>query len=403
MHICLLCRTFHQYRGGAESYCYMMAKAFAQRGHTVHIVTATGAEKYYLEDMGERVKIHKIPFNTEPFRGAWRIKKIIALNNFRYARVVSKKINEISKKYPLDIIESAEYLAEAFWYARKKKIPLSVRLHGYYGLKEAYENNLLKTNLKLRTTWGMQRYLLQNADLITVVSDDFGNLARKIWNLKNKKIDIIPIGIDQKIFTPNGVKTKELSILFAGRLEETKGIAVIAEAMPLFLKEFPNIKFKFAGADKKRKNGDGTWAEYLLKKFPQENIEILGALPTEELIPHYQNSLIAIFPSSYEAGGTVALEAMACGCATIVTNVGAFRENVRDGLDGILIPPDNPKSLVEAIKKLITDDVLREKISKMAVERITNNFSLDEIAQHTLFRYQDVINNFNKKNHENRH
>ena len=391
MNICFLIRTFHRFRGGIETYTYHMARFLSAQGHRVHIITQKGEEKFYKEDLGPSVSIHQIDFKHEPFPGYWRIDKQLPVSEYRYARAVAQKIDEIERKHGIDVIETPA-MTEGFWHLRWRKTPFVVRLHGYHGLKERYLQGTLKNNPRKYLLWQMERELLQRAAAVAAVSQDFAGLIKEIFECPQRTIEVVPNGVDPKLFKPDG-GLREPWILFVGRLQESKGIGVLAQAIPEIIRDFPDVKFLFAGRETaaKAKGSKQTWKDYLLHTLPKARLVFLGQLSTEELIPYYQKSRVAVFPSLYEPGGIVALEAIACGCPMVASNIGGFAEAIRDGEDGLLIPVKHPQALAAAVKIILQEPALAEKFSRNGLNRIKEKFDLERLSREMVGVYEKAI------------
>jgi glycosyltransferase involved in cell wall biosynthesis len=105
-----------------------------------------------------------------------------------------------------------------------------------------------------------------------------------------------------------------------------------------------------------------------LKERP--NVHVTGALPHPLAIEALRRSLFTVAPSLWpEPFGIVALEASAAGKPVVASNIGGLRDIVVDGETGLLIPPDDRVALVEAMRRLIDDDGLRERLGAAAAAR----------------------------------
>jgi len=390
LKICFLCRTFLTYRGGTESYYFRMANALASRGHGVHIVTQKGDEKSYLNQLHKSVNVHQVDFNEDPFMGYQLIQKFIPITRLRYAKSVEKKIKEIEATQHLDAIQFPDWSFDGIYLFGQQEIPLIARLHGTPNYSSFYPSKGIKPSMKTRFIWRMCRRMIFQADSIFANSNDFARLVKQSLHY-DKPIKVIYNGIDQSIFKPSTISMREQSILFVGRLEWYKGIDVVAKAIPLVLKDYPDVRFIFAGVPGKYNNTQKTWEDYLKENIPSKNLVFFGQVSQEKIVLLYQTSLISILPSIYEPQGVAALESMACGCATITTMVGGFPESIRDGEDGILVPVNDPESLAQAVKLLLRDDALRNKISINAIKKITSRFNLNALVEETIAYYQNEI------------
>jgi glycosyltransferase involved in cell wall biosynthesis len=105
-----------------------------------------------------------------------------------------------------------------------------------------------------------------------------------------------------------------------------------------------------------------------LKERP--NVHVTGAWPHALAIEALRRSLFTVAPSLWpEPFGIVALEASAAGKPVIASDIGGLRDIVVDGETGLLVPPDNRVALVEAMRRLIGDDGLRERLGAAAAAR----------------------------------
>jgi glycosyltransferase involved in cell wall biosynthesis len=95
-------------------------------------------------------------------------------------------------------------------------------------------------------------------------------------------------------------------------------------------------------------------------------VHLLGHQPPEGLFPAVAAADIVVMPSLWEAFGIVALEAMALGRPIVASAAGGLRELVRDGRDGVLVPPDDPSALAGALMRLLGDHPLRERLGASA-------------------------------------
>ena len=105
----------------------------------------------------------------------------------------------------------------------------------------------------------------------------------------------------------------------------------------------------------------------------------------------YKCADVAVFPSTYEPFGIVALESMLSGTPTVVSDVGGLNEIVDHGVDGMKSYAGNPNSIADSVLALLYDQGLCNNISKNAKAKVKNNFNWNKIAQDTHYVYERAI------------
>ena len=116
-----------------------------------------------------------------------------------------------------------------------------------------------------------------------------------------------------------------------------------------------------------------------------------GRRPRSELIEHYYNSDVFVFPSIWNEGfGAPPVEAMAAGTPVVATRSGAITETVKDHETGFLLEKNDCHALADAILKLFENDTLRERMGRAARKRVLQLFQWDRIIAAMYDRYQSL-------------
>lgn len=151
-------------------------------------------------------------------------------------------------------------------------------------------------------------------------------------------------------------------ILFAGRLEPMKGVDTLLDAFAQIAHAFPNAHLRIVG--------DGSQRDILQKRHPllteSGRITFVGALPPYGVYEEMLQSEIFCGLSRSEALGNVFIEAQACGCAVIGSNVGGIPDVILDGKTGILVQPDHKQIAAAALERLLNDQDLRNRLGQAA-------------------------------------
>lgn len=125
-----------------------------------------------------------------------------------------------------------------------------------------------------------------------------------------------------------------------------------------------------------------------------EHVKFAGFVK-EELKPlYYKASDIFVLPSTrkHESFGIVNLEAMACGLPIVASKIGGVPDIVKDGENGLLVPPRDSEALADAIIYLLENEDVRRKMSKRGREMV-KNYSWDKIAEQYEEVYEEVLGN----------
>ena len=167
-----------------------------------------------------------------------------------------------------------------------------------------------------------------------------------------------------------------------------KGLLYLLRALQLLRNEI-EVKLTVVG----RISADSQQASSLVEEYGlKDRVTFRGRISTEELVKHYSAAEIAVVPSLYEGFGFPAAEAMSCNVPLIATKAGALPEVAgKDGEVGILVPPADPDALAAAIKRLLSDELLRRKMGEAGRKRVERNFTWEKAAKRILEVYQELM------------
>ena len=386
MRICLVSSEYPPETGwgGIGTYTYTIAHGLIKLGHEVHVIAyAPDKEIEYLD---KEVRVYRI--RQKKIKWAGRFEKSLLLSTLLYSIRVSGKIKELIDRYKLEIVEAPEWGSEAFWYSLNKTIPLIVRFHTPRFLIQ--ELNSLPWTFRVRLLCLLEKIAALRADLLTSPSRAMAEIIAKKYNIAKSKIKVIANPIDKDYFLPSGVENK-LTVLFVGRLEYRKGAHILAKAIPEVIKTFPDAKFIFIGNDSPSSPEKGSMMEYLLRiANGAKNLQFIGHTDRDKLLEYYRKSTICVFPSLWEAFGYTALEAMACGKPTIITDRFGISEFLsRDAL--IQVKPQDHMALAKAITDLLGNLEMRERLSKNSREAAVEYFSQESITNKYVEMLQQYI------------
>ncbi|MCX6809701.1 MAG: glycosyltransferase family 1 protein [Candidatus Berkelbacteria bacterium] len=224
--------------------------------------------------------------------------------------------------------------------------------------------------------------VLKIAKKVICISNSTRKDVLKLSKVNPEIVEIIYPG--RKIFSkiagvlPNNLK-KDSYILSVGTIEPRKNLTGLFEAYSR-LGEKLQQQYPLVVAGGRGWN-EGKIFEKLKELNLQNKVIFTGFVEDEILARLYTDCKIFIYPSLYEGFGLPVLEAMSFGAPTITSNISSMPEVIGDA--GILVDPKNPEQISKAIEALISQDKIRNDLSKKALIK-SLNFSWDFAAQETL-------------------
>ena len=274
--------------------------------------------------------------------------------------------------------------------AQQKKIALVSTINSWY----ANEHGKVSLKGKIYTT--LELATNSNLDLyITVSENDRQSLLRS--NIPNEKIELIYNAVNtnsQNISHNTDLLRRQYSIpqnsiicIAVGRLVAIKGFDILIQTAHLLGQQLENVHFLIVG--------DGQCKPELLDQVNalgvNKSVTFAGYQDHETVLSFVKSSEIFIMPSRYEGTPIALLEAASLGIPVIASNVGGIPELVQDQVHALLVPPDDPQSLAQAVKRIINDKKLAETLSANAVERIKEKFNIDRQLELTWSAYQKAL------------
>jgi mannosyltransferase len=211
---------------------------------------------------------------------------------------------------------------------------------------------------------------------------------------------VVPHGISLERFAPPADKLKvwqrtglagRYGIGVFGRVRPDKGSDIYVEAMLELLPEFPDYTAVIAGLCQPQHE---SFKQALLDKIAlqglSDRIIFLGEIAPAEVGQWYQNVLITVACPRYEPFGLTPLEGMACGCAVVASDTGAFRTIVDEGVTGHVVPTDDVAALVAALRIVMQDPLRAADMGRLGRQRVEQQFSVEREAEGVAAVYQSV-------------
>jgi len=213
-------------------------------------------------------------------------------------------------------------------------------------------------------------------------------------------ITVVPNGVDLDRFSPHrssqgtaalraalGIPPGAFLIGVVARLEPEKGHRYLLGAMPAIVNAVPDAWLLLVG--------EGSQTDALraqagsLPLQARERVVIAGFQTDVESVTQALD--VAVMPSLREAQGLALLEAMAARRPVVASAVGGIPETIRDGVDGLLVPPADPQALAAAVVRLAADRRLRDRLAASGRRRVEDRFSVAASVRQVEAIYEEEL------------
>ncbi|CAN5259509.1 glycosyltransferase family 4 protein [soil metagenome] len=200
-------------------------------------------------------------------------------------------------------------------------------------------------------------------------------------------VRVVPNGVDVELFA--SARAASLppgrALLFVNRLEPRKGFRVATEAFELLAGRYPDVLLVVAGDGAERVLVAG------LPEGAKGRVILLGSVPHEDLPPYHAAAELFLAPATgRESFGIVLVEAMAAGLPVVASDIPGYREVVRDGVEALLVPPEDAPALAAALGRILDDQELAASLGaagRMRAER----YRWEAVAADVESAYREAI------------
>jgi glycosyltransferase involved in cell wall biosynthesis len=241
-------------------------------------------------------------------------------------------------------------------------------------------------------------YIERNENIFIVTNSVYTkNDIIEHTGISGKRIFPTLLGYDEKICYPDESKPTEIAgnamsgkpyFLYVGGIDQRKNITGILDAFSVINKKYPDTELLLAGCT----DNNGNDLEVRIDEMARSgNVKKLGFVSDDERRVLYSHATAFLFPSHYEGFGLPVLEAMACGCSVITSNVSSLPEVAGDA--GILIDPKNTEQLIFEMERVLLSPSLQSDLRQKGLER-AKLFSWDRTAEMTEQVYEKVMKEF---------
>ena len=416
MKICLLTYRGNPYSGGQGIYIYYLARELHHMGHEVDVISS-----HPFPELSEGITLHRLKSSSIYHRDTSFKKNFLkgrSLTDFgelfttkygifsdplAFSVRAYAKVKELCKSRKFDIIHDNQGLGYALLLMKNLGIPVIATIHHPLTIDKRAD---LEQADGLRSKWGvhmfyflthMQAFVARRLDRVITVSQSSAKEITRSFKVNPDKLRVVYNGTDTDIFQPIEEETSNKNgLIMVGNTDDRKkGVIYLLKALQLLADD--KVRLNIVDDPWQRSpHGDEveppppSYSLRMLEKFGVDGlVSFTGRLTKEELARQYSRAEIAVVPSLYEGFGFPASEAMACGVPVIASSGGALPEVVGDA--GILVPPGEPGPLAEAIKRLLKDKQLQQKLGEAGRRRVQQEFSWEQAANKTVKVYQELL------------
>jgi len=318
--------------------------------------------------------------NAEPFLREVEQSGFIAYgfqNDMPHLIAATRELIRLLKQHQIQILCAHGHKARMLgWFATKYlRIPIIGISHGWTG-----------ENKKIQFFERIDKWMHHRMDHVVCVSQGqadkvirFGTPAGRVSVIYNAvRMDRFDIPSDisfrqrlESLF-PNKPK---LIVGSAGRLSPEKGFDILVSATEKLAQSIPDIGIVIFG--------DGFLQEPLQKQIDELGISSSVVLAgfTDQLDQYMHHFDLFVQSSHTEGMPSVLLEAMSARKAVVATQVGGTGELVVEGSTGLMVPPNDPKTLADAMQKVLNNDDLRRTMGQNGRQRVAQSFALESQAE----------------------
>ena len=344
--------------GACEKIFYALCEEFARRGHDVTMISREYRD-FPPEEIIDgvchvRVKSRDMPGNKLVFRiadilYAWRIRKVLPRADVTITNSVSAPVIIPRRKAGKIYVDVARYPK------------------GQMGLYSRVDR--------------LQCCSSHIARAVIAQTPSVAHLVKAIPNT------LTSLFAEEAKAPLQSEKAKQ--IVFVGRIAREKGVQLLIKAFALLSTRHPDWRLVVVGPHLETQGGDGEAFLTELKDLAQQSgaaVDFTGPVFDEHrLADHFRRSAIFVYPSVAELGEAfpvAPLEAMACGCAPIVSDLGCFEDAITPGVHGLSFDHRDPtgKPLAEALERLILDEGLRHHFAEASKVK-SRDYVPERVAQ----------------------
>ncbi|XP_028798712.1 phosphatidylinositol N-acetylglucosaminyltransferase subunit A isoform X1 [Neltuma alba] len=364
---------FYPNFGGVESHIYYLSQCLLKLGHKVVVATHVYGNRSGIRYMTGGLKVYYVPWR--PFFMQNTLPTMYGLLPIIRTILIRERITMVHGHQAF-----STFCHEALVHARTMGYKVVFTDHSLYGFADIGSIHMNKV---------LQFTLADLSQAICVSHTSKENTVLRS-GLPPEKVFVIPNAVDTAMFKPADERPsiEEIVIVVISRLVYRKGADLLVEVIPEVCRLHPNVRFVIGGDGAKRVRLE----EMREKHSLQDRVEMLGAVPHDQVRSVLISGHIFLNSSLTEAFCIAILEAASCGLLTVSTRVGGVPEVLPE--DMIVLAEPDPSAMVQAIGKGIS--MLPEIDPQVMHKRMRELYNWHDVAKRTEIVYDHALKCYNQ-------
>jgi glycogen synthase len=376
---------------------------FAERGHEVHLVTAT--EGAAMVEYENGLWIHNLPEEEISKRGLspsivsvlGDFRSNAARTNLAWARMAHDEVVRLREDRYIDLVLAPAWDQEGVYCALDRALLTVVSMNTTF--KKYAEIEWKHTNADtLRELMLLESLYIRSATAFHANSAASAkHLETAFGIVADRPIFTVPHGVSDisrdavvRAKKRHAIQTDPLRILYVSRLERRKGTDLFLEACVELLKHEQDVEVLVVGRDSYIDQPERSYRRQYEMGHPELHgrLKFCGELTDAELTRVSEESDIFCVPSRFESFGLIYIEAMRYGLPVVACDTGGVPDIVQDGETGILCKTQTAKELENALSRLVRDKAERQRMGEKGRARYLKYFEHNVVINNTL---QEIV------------
>lgn len=350
-----------------------MARAAKDAGYEVHVATRVVDCAPQIESEG--FILHPIPWCRGSVNPLRTIDTILA-------------VRALYRELKPDIVHHVAFVPTVVGSIAALGLPMA-KLNALAGLGFVFTSQTAKARLLRPFARRLLAFLLRRPKTSVLVQNPDDRAMVMSLGVTDDHIALIAgSGVDVDELIPLPEPKGQFSFGFVGRLLSDKGVETLVRAQEVLSERGMEVRVLLAGAPDPS-NPASIADETLAQWRRRAGLVLLGHIPDVRTV--WEQAHVAVLPSRREGLPKSLLEAAACGRPLIATDVPGCREIARHGVNGLLVPPDDPITLADAMEQFLKDRELRLRLGAEARRIVVSEFSSSRVAREIVDLYSRLL------------